>query len=181
VEEIWEGEAKYYKPNKASIWLVNKKKQQDFERLLCDGPKVYKWEPKLKEIHLYAPENPKQDKVSDDNFVSMMMGMKAEQAKARYQMVLSNEDTHYFYVDIYPKRADDKVEFSRARLVLVKSTGLPRQIWFEQPNQNETTWDFTNMAVNVNIDPREFDQPIPPKDWQLKRAPNPPAGAGALK
>jgi TIGR03009 family protein len=173
-EEVCTGEAKYLKPNKASIWLQNTKKPQEFERMLCNGPLVYKWEPKLKEIHLYELEKPQQGQVSDDNFVSFMFGMKAAQAKARYQMVFSNEDQYYYYIDVFPKSAADKVEFTRARLVLIKSTGLPRQVWFEQPNQNETTWDFSKMVTNVQIDPREFEQPTPPAGWQLKRAPRPP-------
>jgi TIGR03009 family protein len=168
--ELMEGEAKYYKPNKASIWLVNTQKPQDFERMICNAQLVYSWEPKLKEIHLYELEKPKQGQISDENFVSFLFGMKAAQAKARYQMVLQM-DANYFYVDVIPVTPADKAEFSRARLVLVRTTGLPRQLWFEQPNQNETTWDFTKMVTNIQVDVREFDQPTPPAGWQLKRAP----------
>lgn len=170
--EVMEGEAKYYKPNKASIWLVSSKNKESFERMLCNGQLVYRWEPKQKEIHLYELERPKQGQVSDDNLVSFLFGMKAAQAKARYRMDLT-ADANYFYIDVQPMTPADKAEFSRARLVLVRATILPRQIWFEQPNQNETTWDFTKMATGVQVDVREFDQPVPPAGWQLKRAPAP--------
>jgi TIGR03009 family protein len=174
--EVCEGEAKYVKPNKASIWLQNAAKPQEFERMVCNGQLVYKWEPRLREIHLYELEKPKQGQVSDENFVSFMFGMKAGQAKERYQMALNQEpkfltDPNYYYVDVLPKLAADQQEFKRARLVLVKATGLPAQIWFEAPNQNETCWDFSKMVTNIPIDLREFEQPTPPKDWQLKRAP----------
>jgi TIGR03009 family protein len=179
VEEVCQGEAKYLKPNKASIWLRNVKKQDEFERMLCNGQLVYKWEPKLKEIQLYELEKPKQGQVNDENFVQFLFGMKAGQAKARYQMAFSNEDQFYFYIDVFPKAPSDKVEFTRARLVLIKTSGLPRQIWFEQPNQNEITWDFSKMATNIDIDPREFDPPAAPPGWQLKRAaPGTPPGVG---
>ena len=53
--------------------------------------------------------------------------------------------------------------------MLTISTSLPRQIWFEQPNGNETTWDFPKLAPNLQIDPREFAQPVPPAGWQLRK------------
>jgi TIGR03009 family protein len=170
-EQVYRGEAKYLKPNKASIWLQNVAKREDFERMVCNAQFVYKWDPSAKEIQIYELEKPKQGQVSDDNFVSFMFGMKAAQAKARYTMNFDKEDQYYYYVDVFPKTAVDKSDFTRARLVLIKTTGLPRQVWFEAPNQNETTWDFNKMMSNVQIDPREFDQPTPPQGWQLKRAP----------
>jgi TIGR03009 family protein len=178
---VCEGEAKFLKPNKASYWLQNSKKPQEFERMLFNAQFVYRWEPGEKEIHRYELPKAQQAQVNDDNVVSFMFGMKAAQAKARYKMDLSNTDASYYYIDVYPVAVADKSEFSRARLVLVKKTGLPRQLWFEQPNQNETTYDFTQMKTNIpvgagkdQLDPREFEQPTPPAGWKLKNAPLPP-------
>jgi TIGR03009 family protein len=170
VEEVCQGEAKYIKPDKAGIWLVNAKKNEEFERFLCNGPVFYKWEPKLKEIHKYQSEKPNGGQALDENYVQLLFGMKAVQAKARYQMALGNEDQNYYYIDVFPKSPSDKADFTRARLVLIKTSALPRQIWFEQPNGNETTWDFSKMVTNQPIDPREFDQPPLPQGWQLKLA-----------
>lgn len=169
--ELCEGEAMYLKPNKASIWLQNKKKADDFECLVCNGQIVYKWEPKLKEIHIHELPKPKQGQVGDDNFVSFMFGMKAAQAKTRYTLSWGGEDPFYIYIDVLPKDPSDKVEFTRARLVLTKSAHLPAQIWFEQPNGNETTWDFTKMSTNLQLNPATFNQPTPPQGWQIKKAP----------
>lgn len=162
--ETFEGEARYIKPNKARLWLVNKdpKKQTEFEKLVCNGQNAYKWEPTKKEIHLYQMPQAKPGQVSDDNFVSMLFGMKATEAKRRYNLTLlppPPNDQHYHYIEVQPREAADKAEFTRARLVLVKATGLPRQIWFEMPNGNETTWDFTKLMPNVQLDAKDFDQP----------------------
>jgi TIGR03009 family protein len=170
--DVFEGEAKYLKPNKASLWLVNSKKAQEFERLVCNGQIAYKWEPLTKEIHIHTMPQPKQGQIGDDNFVSMLFGMKALEAKRRYDLTLlppPPNDTYYHYIQVLPRDNSDKVEFTRARLVLTISTHLPRQIWFEESNGNETTWDFPKMAANAQIDPREFGEPVPPAGWQLKR------------
>jgi TIGR03009 family protein len=169
------GEAKYLKPNKASLFMKNEdpKKQQEFERLVCNGQTAYKWEASLKEIHIHELPKPKQGQINDDNFVSMLFGMKAADAKRRYNLELlppPPNDTYYHYIMVGPRDPQDKAEFTRARLVLTIKESLPRQIWFEQPNGNETTWDFPKLAPNVPIDPRDFAQPVPPAGWQLKRA-----------
>lgn len=172
--EVYSGRAKYLKPNKASLWLQNEnpKKQQEFERLVCNGQIAYKWEPAQKEIHIHELPKPKQGQINDDNFVSMLFGMKAEDAKRRYDMqVLTprTNDTYYYYIQVLPRDAQDKAEFTRARLVLRTSNNLPYEIWFEQPNGNEVKWEFPRIAPNAQIDPREFGQPTPPGGWQLKR------------
>jgi TIGR03009 family protein len=170
---IFAGEAKYLKPNKASLFMRNEdpKKPQEFERLVCNGQTAYKWEASVKEIHIHELPKPKQGQINDDNFVSMLFGMKANDAKRRYvlQLVDPPPDKFYHLIMVYPRDPQDKAEFTKARLALTISSSLPRQIWFEQPNGNETTWDFPKMAPNVQLDPREFTQPVPQAGWQLKK------------
>ena len=88
-------------------------------------------------------------------------------AKNRYDLKLHNVDQHYIYVDVVPKNAIDKADFTKARLVLNKDSYLPRQIWFEGPNAGEVLWDITNMQSGVKIDPKIFASPQTPKDWKL--------------
>jgi TIGR03009 family protein len=166
------GEARYLKPNKASLYLKNDKKQADFEYLILNGQSAYKYEPSKKEIHLYTLPPAKQGQISDENFVSMLFGMKAVEAKRRYDMQLTKEDQWYLYIQVLPREAQDKADFTRAELVLTKSTSMPRRIWFENPNGNETTWEFTKLQPNIALKTSDFDQPTPPKDWQLKRIPS---------
>jgi TIGR03009 family protein len=176
--DTYSGGAKYLKPNKAMLWLVHTKKPQDFEQLICNGPIVYKWEPSRKEIHIHQLPPAKQGKVGDDNFVSMLFGMKAVDAKKRYELTLLPPPPNsppFHYILVVPRDPGDKAEFTRARLVLTPDSYLPRQIWFELPNGNTTTWDFTKLTTNVPLEAREFGEPKPPPGWQLKRvAPAPP-------
>src|SRR4051794_30973999 len=73
-KEVFAGEAKYVRPNKASLLLFNQdpKKKSEFEKLVCNGTVAYKWEPLKNEIHVYELPKAKPGQVSDDNFVSML-------------------------------------------------------------------------------------------------------------
>jgi TIGR03009 family protein len=172
--EVYEGEARYVKPNKARLWLINSdpKKQGEFEKLVLNGQTAYKWEPTKKEIHIYTFEAPKGGQVSDENVASMLFGMKAAEAKKRYDLTYLQSDQYYHYIQVLPRDPADKAEFTRARLVLTITTGLPAQIWFEMPNGNETTWDFKKVMPNAQLDLKDFDQPNEP-GWQLKKIANP--------
>jgi TIGR03009 family protein len=171
--DTFEGEARFMKPNKASLYMKNVKKAEDFEYLILNGQNAYKFEPTKKEIHVFALPPAKQGQVSDENFVSMLFGMRAAEAKRRYEMQLTKEDQYYFYIQVLPRDPQDKADFSRARLVLTKTSNMPRQIWFEMPNGNETTWEFTKMQPNVNLKSSDFDQPTPAAGWQIKKIAQP--------
>ena len=182
-KEVFGGEAKYLKPNKASLWLQNlDPKKQDFEKLVCNGQIAYKWEPSKKEIHVYEMPKPKQGQINDDNFVAMLFGMKALDAKRRYELKLQADPAppaqqgYYYYIGVEPRDTQDKAEFAKARLVLTASTYLPREIWFELPNGNTTTWEFPAVATNLKVDPqflRDFAEPQAPQGWQIKRVQDP--------
>lgn len=153
--------------NKALLELKPEGKADVAEKIVATGTYVYKWEPARKEIHSYEMPRPKAGEVADSASLGLMFGMKAAVAKERFNLTLAKEDQHYVYVDVTPKRAEDKAEFQRARLVLHNDTFLPRQVWLEQPNGNEVTWDLPRTVAGVRIDPRYFDTPRPPAGWKL--------------
>ncbi len=181
-KEVFSGEAKYLKPNKASLWLQNMDpKKQDFEKLVCNGQIAYKWEPSKKEIHVYEMPKPKQGQINDDNFVAMLFGMKALDAKRRYDLELQpnpagQQQVLYYYIWVLPRDTQDKAEFTKARLVLTASTYLPREIWFEQVNKNTTLWEFPTLSTNFKVDAqflRDFAEPQAPQGWQVKKVLDP--------
>ncbi len=137
------------------------------EKIICTGTYLYKFEPPQKEIRAYELPRPTPGQVADNNFMSFMFGMKAEEAKKRYTLTLAKEDKWYIYVDVAPRFAADKNEFARARLVLNRDSFLPRQLWFEHANGNEITWDIPQLRSGVSIDRRSFDAPKPPPGWKL--------------
>ena len=161
------------------------------EKFICTGTYIYSYAPEQKEIRYYELPKPKPGQVADDNLMSLLFGMKADDAKRRYELKLAKEDTHYIYVDIAPRSPADKADFQRAQLILNKSNYLPRRLSFEHANGSEVTWDIPNLQVGMALDRRAFDAPQAPPGWktvagenrrQTARpaapapAPTPPAG-----
>jgi TIGR03009 family protein len=144
------------------------------EKFVCTGAFLYQFAPAQKEIRAYELPKPKPGQVAEDNFLSFVFGMKAEEAKRRYVLKLAKEDTWYIYVEIAPRFPADRAEFQRARLVLNKDTFLPRQIWFEHANGNEVTWDIPRIQTGVSLDRRTFDAPKAPPGWKLVQVPRTP-------
>jgi TIGR03009 family protein len=140
------------------------------EKVVCTGTYLYSFLPAQKEIKVYDI-TPKPGQVSEDNVLSFLLGMKAEEAQRRYDLKLAKEDQFYIYVDIAPKDPRDKAEFQRARIVLNKDSFLPRQLWFENPNNSEVTWDIPRVQIGLPIKREVFDAPKAPAGWKLVPVP----------
>jgi TIGR03009 family protein len=168
-KEEYQGVAKYLKTkfgSLGSLELHSKQRPGIFEKLICSGTYLYQYVPQEKVINAYSMPKPQNGQVADDNLLSLLFGMKATQAKQRYEFSQPTGDKHYIYVEIRPKFDADKTDFSRARLVLIKESFLPRQLWFEEPNGNEITWDFPRVSTE-KLDTREFAQPAVPDGWRM--------------
>jgi len=144
-------------------------RQDVFEKYVCTGTFLYEYSPANKLIRVH--EMPASKGQKEDDLLSFLFGMKANDAKQRYQIALDPApDQWYFYLKIQPKLAQDKADFTQARLVLLRSTLLPRQVWFHQPNGNEVTWDFS-MKDGVQVPLTNFAQPQLPAGWQFEKMP----------
>ncbi len=178
--DVAEGSAKYLKPNKALLELRKKGDAQVFEKLVFTGTFIFEFRPQQKVIVVHDAPPAKPGQVADDNVMSFVFGMKAEEAKRRYEMTLQKpEDPNYFYVAIQPRFPQDKDEFIMARLVLLKRNYLPRQFWYVQPNKNEVTYDILQIEPNgKNVAATDFLQPKEPPGWKMERAPRPNPQAG---
>jgi TIGR03009 family protein len=168
------GEAYYMKDGKgptalnlAILELRPEGKREFQERYVCTGDYIYDFKPAQKEIRYYEVPKPKPGQVADDNLLSLLFGMKAEEAQRRYALRLAKEDQYYIYVDIAPRSAADRSDFQRARLVLNKTTFMPRQLWFEHANGNEVMWDIPNLRTDIKLERRSFDAPKAPAGWKL--------------
>jgi TIGR03009 family protein len=153
--------------NLALLELKRENKTDIEEKFVCTGTYLYQFAPAQKEIRAYELPRPKPGQVADDNFLSFLFGMKADEARKRYTMTLAKEDKWYIYIDVVARTAADRSDFARARLVLNKDTYLPRQLWFEHANGNEVTWDVPRIDPKANVDRRAFDAPKPPAGWKL--------------
>lgn len=181
--DVFQGRAKFLRSpagqgSRASLELFKTTdkglRPEIFEKYVCSGTYLYEYAPGSKVIRIHQLPPPRPGQVADDNFLSFLFGMKATEAKARYDLTLDAApagDKWYHYVRIRPKFAADKADFTQARLVLSIATMLPRQLWFHQPNGNEVTWDFPKVGHNVHIPVTEFAQPTLPTGWKWERVP----------
>ncbi len=136
------------------------------EKYVVTGTYLYVFRPLEKEVRVYELPKPRPGQVANDNLMALLFGMKAGQAKSRYDLRLAKEDQYYIYVDIAPRVAEDRADFQRARLVLNKDNFLPRQLWFEHANGEETTWDIPRIQNGAQLDRRLFDAPKEPAGWK---------------
>src|SRR5262249_12981926 len=118
------------------------------EKVVCTGTYLYQFAPAQKEVRAYEVPRGKKTGVGEDGFLSLLFGMKADQAKKRYELK-AEEDQHYIYVHVTPRFRDDKAEFEKARLVLLKKNYMPRQLWFRHVNGSEVTWDIPKLETGV--------------------------------
>jgi TIGR03009 family protein len=150
------------------MWPKGKTENDFSEKFVCTGTYLYQFNPAEKEIKAYELPKPKAGQVADDNFLSFLFGMKAEQARQRYDMQLEKEDQYYIYVKILPRTPADKADFKQAQIVLAKDSFLPAQLWFEQVNNSEVTWKVPAIRSGVQLDRKLFDAPTPPtKEWKI--------------
>jgi TIGR03009 family protein len=157
--------------NLAMLEMRPEGKQEVREKYVCTGTFLYQFLPEEKQIKVFELPKPRPGQVAEDNFLSFMFGMKADEARRRYELRLAKEDQYYIYVDILPRFPNDRADFQRARLVLNKSNFLPRQLWFEHPNGNEVVWDIPRIQSGADLDRRLFDPPQAPPGWRVVNVP----------
>lgn len=167
----FKGTIHYLKPSYVLLHMAKKDNPNSYERFLCSPNFLYQYVPAQKEIHVYQTSNSaKPGAQKEDNSLSFLFGLKAKEAKRRYDLRLAKTDKYYIYVDIIPRRDVDKAEFQKARVVLNRDTMLPRQLWFQQPNKEEVLWDFPKMMTGVKLTKLNFQTPPKlPKGWKMKQ------------
>jgi TIGR03009 family protein len=173
------GYAQYMKtgagPNALNLAMLEMRpegKNEISEKFVCTGTYLYQFVPSAKEVRAHELPKPQPGQVANDNFLSFLFGMKADEAKKRYELRLVREDQNYIYVEIAPRFAQDKADFKRARIVLSRDTFLPRQLWFEQPTGTDVTWDIPAIRAGVQVNRADFDAPKPPPGWKLVAVPH---------
>lgn len=158
--------------NLATLEMRSDPKNELIEKFVCTGTFLYQFSPARKEIHAFDLPRPKPGQVAEDNFLTLLFGVKANEARRRYDLKLASEDQYYIYVTINPRNPQDKADFQRARIVLNKDTFLPRQLWFEQSNGSEVTWDIPQIrTADLRLNRSDFDAPTPPPGWKMIQVP----------
>ena len=170
------------KPNLARLRIDNTTDKNDYEAFICNGKAIYHYDGNKKTITEFklSPGTG-----GDNLMLDFLSGLKAADAKKRFQIVLFKEDANYVYLDIKPVLQKDQMEFQQVRFALfgpgVKSPFipyLPAQMWMLRPNGDTEMWKFGDQRVDLpGISPQLF-QYEEIKGWQFKQA-LPPGPAGA--
>jgi TIGR03009 family protein len=169
--KVFAGTFKYRKPGGFILEMSQKDKPENIEKIVVSGSTLYQYVPARKEIRQFHLPPARPGQVADDNFLSFLFGMKAEEARRRYELKLIKEDQYYAYVGVNPRLDADKADFRTARLVLVKETLLPRQLWFKPSHGYTVTWDVLRIQRDVPLLAKEFTEPQVPPGWKLIKPP----------
>jgi TIGR03009 family protein len=169
--EIFEGKAQYMKPNLALLDLKMRGQQTKFEKYVSTGTYLFEYAPTNKELRYHELPAPKPGQVADDNFLSFLFGMKANEAKQRYDIKFAGpgQDKYYYYLEITPRSPADKQDFQKANLALTKGTLLPRLLTFDAPNGDRVQWDIPNIESGARLNREDFTRPPLPPGWKYQR------------
>ncbi len=180
------GYAMFMKPapkdagSRARLEMAKVSNPKIFEKYICTGTYLYEYVHANTTVRIHNMPQNKQAGMPQESFLSFLFGMGAEDAKKRYDMKVvyptSGPDKNYHYLQIVPKLAADKGDFSEARLSLYRSNNLPAQIWYLQPNKNEITWNFSKVQINVQIPLKYFEPEL--QGWRVDRVQPKPAVQG---
>jgi TIGR03009 family protein len=175
--EVFEGTAQYIKPDLFTVEMKQKSKPERFEKWICTGTFLYEFLPQDKLLRVHELPRSKSGQLPQDSFLPFLKGMKADEARARYDLTLKKEDQWWIYVQITPRFPEDKADFQSARLVLSSQTFLPRELRFTQPNGNEVIWDIPKIQSGVSLKRAEFTAPKAPLGWKTQMIPLQAAGS----
>jgi TIGR03009 family protein len=176
--EVFEGKAQYMKPNLALLDLSMRGQPTRFERYISTGTYLYEYNQGTKELRYHELPPPKPGQVADDNFLSFLFGMKADEAKRRYDIKFMGpgQDANYYYIEITPRTSADKADFQKAALALSKGTLLPRLLKFQAPNGDEIQWEIPSIESGARLNRQDFEKPQIPLGWKPVRVARQDAG-----
>jgi TIGR03009 family protein len=176
------------KPNLAVLRLNNTadKSGRDYEAYICDGKAVYAYNGVAKTVTEF--KLPQGQAGVDNLMLDFLAGMKAKDAKDRFEIELFKVDANYIYLDIKPRFGKDQREFKHIRLALygpgeaTKTMAyLPAQVYLMKPNDETEMWAFKNPQVDLpGVEAKLFQYvEIKDKEWKFQQATPAPGGGGA--
>lgn len=201
-DRLYSGSVLCMKPNFARLRLDydGDPTKADYEAYICDGKSVYEYNGLQRTITEWKLPNAAANPAggTDNLMLDFLSGMKARDAKQRFDMELFKEDENYVYLDIKPVQARDKTEFQQLRLALygprTKFAYLPAQVYMVKPNGDTEQWSFKNPQTNLQgVDEKLFayvkvpgfaerqGQPAPPPAPMLPGRPGGPPGGVPIK
>ena len=156
------------------VELVNKANKEDFEKIFFREKYLFNYVPREKVVMVH--EISELNWLNDNLTVSILRGMKPEEARKRFTLSLHKENEYYAYILISPKADSDRQNLVQAQLAIwIKNPPkqkpnimfMPVRLWYREPNKKEVTYLFTDIVPNAALPPAKF-VPITPQGWELK-------------
>ncbi len=175
---VYTGEFRFLKPDHAALRMVRTDKPNEYELFVWADKSLYEFRPRTKTAVVHS------DFGQIDYFVPFIFGRKlpvlgplsyllgldlpelVRRVDVRLAKDVSKRNPHYIYIDMLPRRHEDKNEFTRAQVAIHANSMLPRRVWFEHPNGDQITWDFPSMDETTELKPTDFTPPEPPAGWK---------------
>jgi TIGR03009 family protein len=175
-QTVFAGELFYQRPDLARIELINPNDKEDFEKIIFKAKNIFDYSPREKIVRVQeiAKFNPN----DGDLLISMLWGMKVDDAKKRFKIRLGKETETTAYIIIEPVTVADKQDFKLAELAIwtkqpaqekANVLMMPRRIWYQEPSNKSVSYEFSETVPDAKIDPEKFT-PRKPKGWEIKYA-----------
>lgn len=170
-------------------------KQDSYEKFIFTGGFLYMFDPAAKELLVQAmPPPPPGKKGEDGPMPFCIFLLKKQDAKARFDLRVSQIDANYTYIEVTPKFPADKQEFVYARMVVMNNNvqvagkdgkptvpipkNLVRELYWVEPNKAEIKWDIKQIELNsTQVARTDVANPATPPGWTRKNY-EPPRQAG---
>jgi TIGR03009 family protein len=168
---------------KKQVPVIGKNKKRvtsDFETIVCTQNEVWQYRFDTHQIFVFPLDKNARKRALEEGPLPFLFNMKADEAKARYDMILVEEDAKSCLLKIVPKLKEDKESFSTAYVVLNSAYLLPTRILLVAPD-GKSTKDFylSNIQANKDVNKGYFAVGDPGKPWKIERNPGGAAPARA--
>ena len=121
--EVFEGTIRFLKSNPpavaASVEMHRKDNPSVTEKLLLNDRGLWQFDAAAKEVRLHPL--PKAFVIGDNTLFALFAGLKAADAKKRFDIQLKGIDPNYIYIEVVPVLPRDKADFAKARLTLTRA------------------------------------------------------------
>jgi len=158
----------------------NKRVTTAFETIKCTRDEVWQYRFDLHQIFVFPLDKNARKRALEEGPLPFLFNMKADEAKARYDMVLVEEDAKKILLKITPKLKEDLESFYMAWVLLDAKFLLPTRILLLAPDKKSTK-DFylSNIRANQPANEAYFRVGDPGKPWKIERNPGGAAPARA--
>jgi len=154
---------------------VNRNKKRvttDFETIVCTQNEVWQYRFDNHQIFVFPLDKNARKRALEEGPLPFLFNMKADEAKARYDMELLKEDAKQFLLKITPKVKEDQDSFSIAWIILDAKWLLPtRIVLLGQDGKSTKDFYLSDIKANLPVKDAYFRVGDPGKPWKIERNP----------